>query len=101
MIEHLCFGYHNVRTQETIAQDIIKVLKTENKPMKCMEITLAITDKDGYGWSCQKISAVLKKMVAVNAIKRIETILDETIEVGSPTKRKTVNLKDVRFVLVD
>lgn len=102
MIEHLCFGYHNVKTQEFIAQKIIEILKKENRPMKCMELTENIVDENGFRYfTCQKVSAVLKKMIIVNAVKRIETVLDETIEVGKPSNRKTINLKDVRFALVD
>ena len=102
MIEHLCFGYYNVKTQEFIAQKIIEILKKENRPMKCMEFAEKIVDENGFRYfSCQKVSAVLKKMIMVNAIQRIETILDETVEIGNPSNRKTINRKDVRFALVD
>ena len=111
MIKEVCYGYSNIMAKEAIAQAIYEVLKENDKPMKCTDITEALWEKygDDMGISVQKASSVLKKMCYVGGyVTRKEICLDETIEIELGKCRcckhdrgtKTVHKKEILFEII-
>jgi len=60
----------------------LEKLQNADRPLRCKEIS------EGTDWNCQAISAVLKKMVHVRMVKRVE-LGEEMIELGDDSNRFT------------
>lgn len=111
MIKEVCYGYSNIMAREAIAQAIYEVLKENNKPMKCSDITEALWEKYGEDMSItvQKATSILKMMCYVGGyIIRKENYLDETIEIELGKCRcckhdrgtKVIHKKEILFEII-